>query len=473
MSASLQRRISIGVIANTAGVVLIAAVGIWFANRSWLLQGLDRELLARAERVHRLDALPAGDWKPRPWLLLPETKAENKVDNKAENKADNKGDNKAESDDHIDLRRPILVMDATTGKVILQAAQLPADFAKVLNPANHALQSVHVSADLHLRLMAVLMQRGLPISSAENLPVIVYLASDLQPIEDELAHLAKLLSALWVTALVLAWISVGWSGRVVLRPLKELSLALDHLGPDDLASRLPSAAGPHEFRGMVDRLNLLLDRLEQAFRREQATIKVIAHELRTPVATLRTAIEFRQLIAEDAGEKAVLATCFRTIERMQAMVTNLLLLARLEAGKEPLPRMVVDLVEMVHDALADRPDISAELPASALVLTSPMHLRLVLDNLIGNAVAHGQPPGRIQVVVEGTSVHISNPCAEGIDTSQLGTVFYRADAARSNGDHCGLGLALVTRLVRLLDGQLTLTAAGHQFRAEVRLPAGT
>ncbi len=465
MSASLQRRISIGVIANTAGVVLIAAVGIWLANRSWLLQRLDRDLLVKAERLHQRDALPPSEWRPLSPLLLPETKAENKAENKA--------GTKLESAEGINLSRSILVSDATTGKVLWQAWQLPADFAKLLDPANDGLQSVPVSADLRLRLKAVRMRHGVSNEGAGNQPVNVYLASDLRPTEDELTRLAKLLGALWVTALVLAWISVGWSGRVVLRPLKELSLALDHLGPDDLASRLPSAAGPHEFRGMVDRLNLLLDRLEQAFRREQATIKVIAHELRTPVATLRTAIEFRQLIAEDAGEKAVLATCFRTIERMQAMVTNLLLLARLEAGKEPLPRMVVDLVEMVHDALADRPDISAELPASALVLTSPMHLRLVLDNLIGNALAHGQPPGRIQVVVEGTSVRISNPCAEGIDTSQLGTVFYRADAARSNGDHCGLGLALVTRLVRLLDGQLTLTAAGHQFRAEVVLPAGT
>ena len=451
MSASLQRRISVGVIANTAGVVLIAAVTIWFANRSWLLQGLDRELFARAERMHRFDALPASEWRPRPWLM-PETKAD--------------------SDERIDLRRPVLVIDAANGKMLLRAAQLPLDITSKLDPTNHGLQSLHVSPDLRLRLLAVLMQRGLPINAAENRPVIVYLASDLQPIEDELTHLAKLLSALWATALVLAWISVGWSGRVVLRPLKDLSTALDRLGPDDLASRLPPAAGPREFRSMVDRLNLLLDRLEQAFRREQATIQVIAHELRTPVATLRTAIEFRQLVAHDAAEKTVLATCFRTVERMQAMVTNLLLLARLEAGKEPLPRMVVDLVDTVNDAVEEHPGITAELPPSALVMTSPMHLRLVLDNLISNAVAHGQPAGRIRIVVTGTTLSITNPCADGIDPAQLGTIFYRADAARSNGDHCGLGLALVSRLVRLLDGTLTLSTANHEFRAEVGLPTG-
>ena len=449
MSSSLQRRISLGVVANTAGVVLIAAIVIWFANRGWLLQGLDRDLQSRAERMHRFDALPAGEWRPRPWLM-PETKAD--------------------ADERLDLRRPVLVMDAADGSVLMQASQLPADFTSRLNQSNRGLQTLHLKPDLHLRLLAVLLQRGLPVDAAENRPVILFLASDLAPIDEELTRMAALLCALWVTASFLAWVSVRWSGRVLLRPIRDLSTALDQLGPDDLASRLPADAGPREFRSMVDRLNLLLDRLEQAFRREHATIQVIAHELRTPVATLRTALEFRQLVAVDPAEKIVLATCFRTVERMQGMVTNLLLLARLEAGKEPLPQAPVDLVELVHDALEGHPDITAELPTTALVLTSSMHVRLVIDNLIGNALAHGSPHGQVRVTLVGTTLTISNPCADGIDPQQLGTIFYRADAARTNGDHCGLGLALVTRLVKLLDGRLTLSAAQGIFRAEVILP---
>lgn len=449
MSSSLQRRISLGVIANTAGVVLIAAIAIWFANRGWLLQGLDRELQSRAERMHRFDAQPAGEWRPRPWLM-PETKAD--------------------SDERIDLRRPVLVVDAADGNVLMRAPQLPTDFSARLNTSNHGLQSLRLTPELRLRLLAVLLQRGLPTGAAENRPVIVFLASDLTPIDEELTRMAALLSALWVTASFLAWVSVRWSGRVLLRPISDLSTALDRLGPDDLASRLPAAAGPREFRSVVDRLNLLLDRLEQAFRREQATIQVIAHELRTPVATLRTAIEFRQLIAKDPAEKIVLATCFRTVERMQGMVTNLLLLARLEAGKEPLPRTPVDLVEVLHDALEEHPEISAELPTTALVSTSPMHVRLVIDNLIGNAVAHGRPRGHVQVRLADTTLTITNPCADGIDPNQLGTIFYRADTARTDGDHCGLGLALVSRLVKLLDGTLTMTTANGLFRVDVELP---
>ena len=226
MKSSLQRRISLGVVANTAGVVLIAAIVIWFANRGWLLQGLDRDLQSRAERMHRFDALPAGEWRPRPWLM-PETKAD--------------------ADERIDLRRPVLVMDAANGGVLMRASQLPADFTARLNPSNRGLQTVHLKPDLHLRLLAVLLQRGLPMDAAENRPVILFLASDLSPIDEELTRMAALLCALWVTASFLAWVSVRWSGRVLLRPIRDLSTALDQLGPDDLASRLPADVGPREF----------------------------------------------------------------------------------------------------------------------------------------------------------------------------------------------------------------------------------
>ncbi len=454
MSASLQQRISLGVVANTAAVVLIAAIAIWFANRSWLMQGLDRDLQGRAERMRRFDALPASEWRPRP-LLMPE--------------------NSSEADGRIDLRRSVLVLDAASGEVLQRAPQLPAYISRIVSSTDRGLQSLHLGPELRLRVLAVRLQRGLPtdlatIRTATTRPVIVFLASDLAPIEDELARMAALLSALWITASLLAWGTVRWSGRTLLRPVHDLSAALDRLGPDDFSGRVAVDVGPLEFRGMVDRLNLLLARLEQAFRREQTTIGVIAHELRTPVATLRTTIEFRQLVATDSAERTVLATCARTIERMQALVTNLLLLARLEAGKETLHRETVDLVTTLRDVLPADPRVSTTLPSQALVRASPVHVRLVLDNLLSNAVAHALPVGPIRIGIEGSTMTFTNPCAEGIDTTQLGTVFYRADAARSDGDHCGLGLALVSRLVRLLDGTLIVTAAAGEFRVVVTLP---
>lgn len=104
-----------------------------------------------------------------------------------------------------------------------------------------------------------------------------------------------------------------------------------------------------------------------------------------------------------------------------------------------------------------------------------MHLRPVLDNLVANAVAHA-PAGSVVPLTRdrdgpAAGLVIDNPLGAPLDASRLGETFYRADAARSGGDHCGLGLALCRSLVRLLGGSLALEAGDGRFRACVRLPA--
>jgi signal transduction histidine kinase len=227
----------------------------------------------------------------------------------------------------------------------------------------------------------------------------------------------------------------------------------------------------------VVRINSLLDRLHEAFKREQTTIANIAHELRTPVTVLRTAIEFRQLAASDPAECKVLADCFRTVQRMQGVVSSLLLLAQLEAGKIALVRESIDVRELVDEGLANWHDraaargqhFKADLATTALLDTAPEHLQRVIDNLLGNAVAHAPEGAIIAVSLTANQFTVANPCGAGIDITQLGQIFYRADGARSVGDHVGLGLALCRRLLQLLGGRLELSTHEEQFIARAWL----
>ncbi len=98
-----------------------------------------------------------------------------------------------------------------------------------------------------------------------------------------------------------------------------------------------------------------------------------------------------------------------------------------------------------------------------------MHVDVVLDNLLGNAVAHGEQ-GDLTVSIDGSVVTVTNPSHTTVDPARLGTAFYRADEARSDGAHCCLGLALCRRIAGLLGAQLDLTAAEGRFTACLSLP---
>lgn len=468
--SSLSRRVSIAVVGITSGVVLVASAVLWLATQSVLLSGTDRELVRRAERFKSIEPLatPEG-WRRSPPPPMPEQRERER----------RRGG---------DWRGTMQVFATADGKELHRSGSLPAEVDLVPPELRDQLHPAPWSRTLadgsHMRLFAVRMARA--EKTPEGAPpgamlpgVTVFFAHDLQQTDDELQRMAVVLAVLWAAATVLAF-GAAWLLRpMVLKPTRQLAEAIATLGPDDLAARVPTAAGPVEMHAVVERLNGLLDRLEQAFRREQATIANIAHELRTPVATLRTALEFRLLAATAESDRSGLNELLATVERMQAQVSNLLLLARLEAGKEPLPRSEVDLGDLASEAVERWEGrsggrlLSCAVAGETPVITSPDHLALVLDNLVGNAIAHGNT-GAIQVSVGGrdgqAAITVANAFSGQLDAAQLGQAYYRGDSARRADDHSGLGLALCQRLCRLLGATLTLSAVDGRFTATVALP---
>lgn len=453
-SGSLRRRLTAAIVGITAGVVLVAAAGLWLATRAILQNELDRQLTSRIERVRRID--PA---RPPMWWRRGEGRP-------GESRPAEPREREGEP------QRFLRVVDAE-GRETARSPGLPegTDFTATVHDRPY---DVVLGDGRHVRAMAVRIER-------DGASGVAWLAVDREPLDQELARMAGVLSALWLAATVLAWIAAMACRSAVLRPLAGLGAAIDGIGPDDLSARVPATAGPREMHGIVARVNGLLDRLERAFASEQATIANLAHELRTPVAALRTAIEFRQLAASDPAEVRTLASCHRTIERMQAVVGDLLLLARLEAGRETLARESVDAVAVVREtldgwrerALARGQELTLAAPATLPLATSPGHLRLAVGNLVGNAVAHGSEGATVAValaVEDGRLVlRLANPFSGALDPAALGAGFYRGDAARS-GQHAGLGLALATRLARLLGGDLSVAATDGRFTATLRLP---
>lgn len=526
---SLNRRVIAAVVGVTSLVVLVASLALWFAMQSMLMRAVDRELSSRVERMKRFEPLGSpdfwrnagndgrrrfierggsGDWRSLTQVIdlrdgseiyrssgltvgldlapltIPHVPIEQPRTQYLDDgstvrlmafhlqhlgRGDARRDGRPEGPPPLGLGRPSPppappAERGTTGEVKPSPGSTPASASS----ASPGSMTIFIPSSAHHP------------PEAPHQGVMIYLALGLEQVDGELSRMAMVLGVLWAAATMLAFGTILVLRPAVLRPTRDLAAAIARLGPDDLAARVPLHQAPQEMRVVVDCLNGLFDRLEQAFKREQATIANIAHELRTPVAELRTALEFRQMAAT-GEDRAELDALLITVVRMQTQVTNLLLLARLEAGKEPLQRSDADLGELVTEAAErweDRArvrglDLSLGEFARAPVTTSPDHLGLVLDNLLSNAVAHATADGVISVAVaaggDEVSVTITNPFTGTLDMQQLSNAYYRGDHARHGGDHTGLGLALCQRLCRLLDARLELAHADGQFQAKVVL----
>lgn len=269
-----------------------------------------------------------------------------------------------------------------------------------------------------------------------------------------------------------------------LRALAEIGQQVQRLGADALDSRIKLTVDSAELAPIVAQLNSLLDRLDQAFRREQRFSGDVAHELRTPLAELRALAEVgARWPADGEAARRYFQDVLDATDAMARIVTNLLTLARHEAGKHPLACSEFNLAQLVATVwsrlakqaerkhLRWQPSISPTLR----VATDRDHLELILTNLLSNAIAYS--PANESIALAATcdgaaQVAISNrvPDLRHEDLAHLFDRFWRKDPARSGGEHAGLGLAIVRTLSDHLglavacdlssDGVFTITLSG-------------
>lgn len=305
-----------------------------------------------------------------------------------------------------------------------------------------------------------------------------------------LATLARVRDALLLVgslAVVLALAVGAWAVQRGLRPVGELSSQLAALRPDNLSARLSTPHAPEELRPMVERLNDVLARVEAAFGRERRFTGDVAHELRTPLAGLRARVELaltRQRSAEDY--RAALDGALQIGLQMQRTVETLLHLARADAGQLELRREPLDLCQLVRacwvplDARARARQMHVEwrLSGPAQVQSDSEKLRLVVQNVLDNAVSHANEGGSIIVAVTRDNGHADLTIVNtgnAIPPERIERVFerfWRGDASfDGHPSRCGLGLPLCKAIIERLGGAISASASNGEFRVSVRCPA--
>ncbi len=252
--------------------------------------------------------------------------------------------------------------------------------------------------------------------------------------------------------------------RRVTRRLENLKSGVDALGAGELTARV-TVEGNDEVAQLAGSFNRAAVRIEELFGAHKALLANASHELRTPLARIRMAVELMKENA-DALRKAELE---QDIAELDALIGEILLASRLDAGKSLDAHEPVDLLALAAEECARYEE--AELDGQPInVRGDPRLLRRMIRNLLENARRHGAPPIELRVAKAGDRAEIrvrdQGPGVPDAERERVFEPFYRRPGARE-ATGAGLGLALVRQIARRHGGDAT--CAANCFTASIPL----
>jgi signal transduction histidine kinase len=286
------------------------------------------------------------------------------------------------------------------------------------------------------------------------------------------ATLASLLGGIGIAGLLAAagtFFLVTMALRHGLRPLKTLSEQTRNIEAPSLKARFDAAHAPAELQPIYAALNELLHRLEQGFERERRFSADLAHEMRTPVAELKMLGEVA-LKWPEPTDPELPAHTLAIASQLENLIESLLTLARLESGETALQLCAVDLSALCHECLqpcaekveAKQLDLRLRSEPGLSMETDARLLRIILSNLLTNAVEYASASTCIEIELDPGSITVANaaPDLTQEDLPHLFDRFWRAEKSRSNSAHSGLGLSLARQAANAIGCRLDASLSG-------------
>lgn len=268
---------------------------------------------------------------------------------------------------------------------------------------------------------------------------------------------------------VLLTLTCWWIARLISRPLRHMEQTARQIASGDLSLRVSrQIAGRRDEIGlMASAFNAMTERLCDLLERQNQLMRDISHDLRTPLARQRIAIE---LAADSDADPELMASILRQNERLEVMTSQLLTLYRSSSAEDGLEREPVDLIVTLNEVLGDaadyaeqrRVDCRFEAAADCRQVTVLGNLQLLyraFENVLQNALDYTPPGKTVSVVLSRQDDHLRCDITDdgpGVPENVLPHLFepfYRADQSR-RGKGWGLGLAIASNIVRSHDGRV-------------------
>ena len=267
----------------------------------------------------------------------------------------------------------------------------------------------------------------------------------------------------------------------------ELSEQIAAMPVGDGGGRFELEDAPKEISPVVARLNELMARVDGAIEKERQFTSNAAHELRNPLAGLRSQLELA-LASERDEETDTVAFChaFKIQLQMEGVVDNLLALARLDAGREQLDVIPVEVPAVMRRRWKPFFETAAERGlkvswriegAPEIFVTSASLLGILISNIYDNATSYAPEGGRVEVSAElagadlSIAVRNTNPGVDPEEGKSLVERFRRGDPSAAGGrGRAGIGLSLCERIAATLDGQMRVEIDAEWFAVRISLP---
>jgi heavy metal sensor kinase len=317
---------------------------------------------------------------------------------------------------------------------------------------------------------------------------LIQSAFEMDDFYEALDHFALLLFISIPTLLLLAAAGGYWISTRALAPVDQITQTARTISAQNLSSRLVVPQTGDELQRLSETLNGMLDRLEASFKKITQFTADASHELRTPVAVMRTRAELSLRKARSADEyRDVIAEVLTELEKTSALIEQLMFLARADSGAEMLHFSPTNVAEVLREAChqgsalaeAKQVDFEEKISSDSMWIEGDASsLRRLFLILIDNAVKYTPSNGQVEV-----SLHRSNGFAVaevrdtgiGIAETDLPNVFerfYRADKARTReSGGVGLGLSIGRWITEVHDGKIEVQSSpGHGSKFQITLP---
>ena len=316
---------------------------------------------------------------------------------------------------------------------------------------------------------------------------VVRMVTSLRQVEAQMTRIVAVTSGVGVLILIIMGLGASYFIKSVLDPVIRVTETAKRIATGSYGVQMESRAND-EMGDLVDAINDMSMKIDQAERTQSEFISSVSHELRTPLTAISGWAEtlYNGEVRDAADVKKGMGIIVSEAQRLTRMVEELLEFSRMETGRFNLSVEPIDILAELEDAVytyreffrrkgleLDYTECAEELP---IISGDPERLRQVFCNLLDNADKHGGSGGRIEVTVgrDGGNVAIRiRDYGPGVPEEELPFIKYKFYKGSSKVRGSGIGLAVCDEIVNSHNGTLDIeNAPGGGCAVTIRLPLG-